>query len=342
MREFALVLFSLTSLVGTSMTQFRTGIRNALLAIMAAQTSFAFAQKWPEKPIRLIIAFAPGGVHDTLTRTIQPRLQEALGQPLLIENRGGAGGNLAAEAVARAAPDGYTLLVASEAIATNEALYGKLNFDPQKDLAPVAITAGFPLALVVTAGLSANTVKELVALARAKPGSLSFGSAGIGASGHLAGEMWKSLTDTDAVHVPYKGGAPAMNDLVAGRLQYMFLSVSLSAPQVQQGKLRALAVVDSTRAALLPQVPTIAEAGFASFDALLYSSVLAPGGTPTSIIARLNDELSKTMRAPELQKRFADIGAVPRPSTPGEFAATIARERERWGKLIREKNIRAE
>jgi tripartite-type tricarboxylate transporter receptor subunit TctC len=311
-------------------------------AIAAINANLSYAQKWPEKPIRMVIAFAPGGVHDTLTRTIQPRLQEALGQPLLIENRGGAGGNLAAEAVARSAPDGYTLLVASEAIATNEALYGKLNFDPQKDLTPVAITAGFPLALVVTAGLSANSVKELVALAKAKPGSLSFGSAGIGASGHLAGEMWKSLTETDAVHVPYKGGAPAMNDLVAGRLQYMFLSVSLSAPQVQQGKLRALAVVDSSRASLLPQVPTIAEAGFPSFDALLYSSVLAPAGTPAPVITRLNEELARTMRSPDLQKRFADIGAVPRPSTPSEFAATIARERERWGKLIREKNIRAE
>ena len=313
----------------------------ACFAAMAAP-SVAQAQKWPEKPVRLIIAFAPGGVHDTLARLLQPKLAESLGQPLLLENRGGAGGNVAAEAVVRSANDGYTFLIVSEAIATNEALYGKLNYDPQRDLAPVAIMARFPLALVVNADINAGTAAELIALARAKPGSLSFGSAGIGASGHLAGEMFKSTTGIDAVHVPYKGGAPAMNDLVAGRIQFMFLSVSLSAPQVQQGKLRALAVVNNNRNALMPAVPTIAEAGLAGFDALLFSSMLAPAGTALPIITRMSEELGRAMRAPDMQKRLAEIGAVPQPSTPAEFAATLTRERERWGKLIREKGIRAE
>jgi len=318
-----------------------------LLSLIAIFLAFALpgasqAQKWPEKPVRLVIAFAPGGVHDTLARLLQPRLNESLGQPILLENRGGAGGNVAAEAVVRSANDGYTFLIASEAIATNEALYGKLNYDPQRDLAPVAVMARFPLALVVTAGLAANSTSELISLARAKPGALSFASAGIGASGHLAGEMFKSITAIDAVHVPYKGGAPAMNDLVAGRIQFMFLSVSLSAPQVQQGKLRALAVVNSSRNALMPSVPTIAEAGVAGFDALLFSGMHAPAGTPATIINRMSEELGRAVRAPEMQKRLADIGAVPMPSTPAEFTATLSRERERWGKLIREKGIRAE
>ena len=318
-----------------------------LLSLFAIFVAFALpgashAQKWPEKPLRLVIAFAPGGVHDTLARLLQPRLNQSLGQPILLENRGGAGGNVAAEAVVRSANDGYTFLIASEAIATNEALYGKLNYDPQRDLAPVAVMARFPLALVVNAGLAANSTSELIALARAKPGALSFASAGIGASGHLAGEMFKRITGIDAVHVPYKGGAPAMNALVAGRIQFMFLSVSLSAPQVQQGKLRALAVVNSSRNALMPSVPTIAEAGVAGFDALLFSGMHAPAGTPATIINRMSEELGRAVRAPEMQKRLAEIGAVPMPSTPAEFTATLSRERERWGKLIREKGIRAE
>lgn len=312
------------------------------IAVTLTSSSLALAQKWPEKPVRLVIAFAPGGVHDTLARLLQPKLNESLGQVMLLENRGGAGGNVAAEAVVRSANDGYTFLIASEAIATNEALYGKLNFDPQRDLAQVAIMARFPLALVVNAGLAADSVNELIALARAKPGSLSFASAGIGASGHLAGEMFKSIAGIDAVHVPYKGGAPAMNDLVAGRTQFMFLSVSLSASQVQQGKLRALAVVSSSRNALMPSAPTIVEAGIATFDVLLFSGMHAPAGTPVSIINRMSDELGRAVRAPDMQKRLADIGAVPLPSTPAEFTATLARERERWGKLIREKGIRAE
>ncbi len=322
----------------------KQGFLLSLVAIFVvfASPGVVLAQKWPEKPVRLVIAFAPGGVHDTLARLLQPRLAESLGQPLLLENRGGAGGNVAAEAVVRSASDGYTFLIASEAMATNEALYGKLNYDPQRDLAPVAIMARFPLALVVNTALAANTAAELIALAHAKPGALSFASAGIGASGHLAGEMFKSITAIDAVHVPYKGGAPAMNDLVAGRIHFMFLSVSLSAPQVQQGKLRALAVVNSSRNALMPLVPTIAEAGIAGFDALLFSGMLAPAGTSAPIINRMSEELGRAVRAPETQKRLGEIGAVPQPSTPAEFTATLARERERWGKLIREKGIRAE
>src|SRR5262245_10597612 len=201
----------------------------------------AQAQAWPDRPIKLIVSFAPGGVHDTLARVLQPKLTEALAQPIVIENRPGAGGNIAAEAVAKSAPDGYTFLVASEAIATNEFLYRGLAYDPYKDLAPVAKLADYPMAVIANPSVPASNMKELIALARSKPGSLSYGSAGVGASGHLAGELLNSAEGIDIVHVPYKGGAPALADLVAGRIQVMFLSISLSAPQAKQGRIKVLA-----------------------------------------------------------------------------------------------------
>jgi tripartite-type tricarboxylate transporter receptor subunit TctC len=319
-------------------------MRGAACAAALAVAAFApaHAQSWPDKPIKLVISFAPGGVHDTLARVLQPRLTEALGQPIVVENRPGAGGNIAAEAVARSAPDGYTFLVASEAIATNEYLYGGLPYDPYKDLAPVAKLADYPMALIAHPSLPADNVKDLVALARAKPGSLSYGSAGIGASGHLAGELLNSLEGIKLVHVPYKGGAPALADLIAGRIQVMFLSVSLSAPQARQGKIKVLALTGDKRSDKLPDVPTTAEQGFPGVQALLFSSLLAPAATPSPVIRRMNAEVVKALRAPEVEKRLDDLGAVPAPSTPEQFAAILRRDGETWGKLIREKNIRAE
>ena len=299
-------------------------------------------QAWPDKPIKLIISFAPGGVHDTLARVLQPRLTESLGQPIVIENRPGVGGNIAAEAVAKSAPDGYTFLVASEAIATNEYLYRGMAYDPYKDLAPVAKLADYPMALIANPSVPADNVKELVALARAKPGSLSYGSAGVGASGHLAGELFNSAEGVNLVHVPYKGGAPALADLVAGRIQVMFLSVSLSAPQAKQGRIKVLALTGEKRSDKLPGVATTAEQGFPGVQALLFSSLLAPAATPATIIRRMNAEVVKALRAPEVEKRLDDLGAVPAPTTPEEFASILKRDGETWGKVIREKNIRAE
>jgi tripartite-type tricarboxylate transporter receptor subunit TctC len=319
----------------------------AALAIAAftpaqAQThSTGSGQAWPDKPLKLVVSFAPGGVHDTLARVLQPRLTEALGQPIVIENRPGAGGNIAAEAVAKSAPDGYTFLVASEAIATNEYLYGSMAYDPYKDLAPVAKLADYPMALIVNPSVPAANVKELLALAAAKPGSLSYGSAGIGTSGHLAGELLNSVEKVHMVHVPYKGGAPALADLVAGRIQVMFLSVSLSAPQAKQGRIRVLAITGDKRSGKLPEVPTTAEQGFPGVQALLFSSLLAPAATPEPVIRRMNAEVVKALRAPEVVARLTDLGAVPAPSSPEEFAAILKRDGESWGKLIREKNIRA-
>ncbi len=311
-------------------------------AALAAAWLPAHAQSWPDKPIRLVISFAPGGVHDTLARVLQPGLTEALGQPIVIENRAGAGGNIAAEAVAKSAPDGATFLIASEAIATNEYLYRKMTYDPYKDLVPVAKLADYPMALIVHPSLAVDNVRDLVALARAKPGTISYGSAGVGASGHLAGELFKSVTDVDMVHVPYKGGAPALADLIAGRIQFMFLSVSLTAPQAKQGKVRVIGVTGSRRSPELPDVPTTAEQGFPQVQALLFSSMLAPAGTPGAIVKRMNAVVVKALETPEVQKRLTDLGAVPAPSSPEEFRKILRDEGERWGKLIREKNIRAD
>ena len=316
----------------------------ALAAFTPAQAqthSTGSGQAWPDKPVKLIVSFAPGGVHDTLARVLQPRLTEALGQPIVIENRPGAGGNIAAETVAKSAPDGYTFLVASEAIATNEYLYGKLSYDPYKDLAPVAKLADYPMALIANASVPAGNVTELLALAKAKPGSLSYGSAGIGTSGHLAGELLGSVEGINIVHVPYKGGAPALADLVAGRIQVMFLSVSLTGPQLKQGKIKVLAVTGEKRSDKLLDVPTTAEQGFPGVQALLFSSLLAPSATPAAVIRRMNAEVVKVLRAPDVDARLTDLGAVPAPSSPEQFAAILKRDGESWGKLIREKNIHA-
>ena len=314
--------------------------------IPAAALAFATcapvqAQNWPDKPIKLVISFAPGGVHDTLARVLQPRLGEALGQPVVIENRPGAGGNIAAEAVAKSAPDGYTFLVASEAIATNKYLYRSMAYDPYKDLAPVAKLADYPMALIANPSVPAANVKELIGLAKSKPGALSYGSAGIGASGHLAGELFKSVTGISMVHVPYKGGAPALTDLVAGRIQVMFLSVSLSVPQAMQGKIKVLALTGDKRSDKLPEVSTTAEQGFPEVQALLFSSLLAPAATPATIIQRMNAEVVKALRTPEVEKRLSELGAVPAPTSPEQFAQILRREGDRWGRLIREKNIHA-
>jgi tripartite-type tricarboxylate transporter receptor subunit TctC len=314
----------------------------ACAALLAVGPGAAFAQGWPDKPIKLVISFAPGGVHDTLARVLQPKLTEALGQPIVIENRPGAGGTIAAEAVAKSAPDGSTFLVASEAIATNEYLYRSLAYDPYKDLAPVAKLADYPMALIANPAVPAGNMKELIALAKAKPGSLSYGSAGVGASGHLAGELLSSAEGINIVHVPYKGGAPALADLVAGRIQVMFLSISLSAPQAKQGRIKVLALTGTAHSDKLPGVTTTAEQGYPEVQALLFSSLLAPAATPLPIIRRMNAEAVKALKSPEVEKRLEDLGAVPAPTSPEEFAAILKRDGEVWGKVIREKNIRAD
>ena len=310
--------------------------------ILAAACLQAHAQAWPAKPIRIVVSFPPGGVHDSLTRLLVPGLAAALGQPIVIDNRPGAGGNIAADQVAKSAPDGYTFLVASEALPTAKYLHKTLSYDPDRDFIAVTRLADYPMALVVHPSVAAASLDQLVKLARAKPGSISFGSAGVGTAGHLSGELLKSVAGIDMVHVPYKGGAPALQDLAAGRIQAMILSVSLSAPQVRQGKLNALAIPGRARAARLPEVPTSAEAGYPEFEALLFSSLHAPAGTPRPVVERMSVEVGKAMRDAETRKRIEDLGAVPAASSPEEFARDLRSIEARWGKLIRSLDIRVD
>jgi tripartite-type tricarboxylate transporter receptor subunit TctC len=310
--------------------------------ILALACLQAHAQAWPAKPIRVVVSFPPGGVHDSLTRLLAPGLSAALGQPIVVDNRPGAGGNIAADQVAKSAPDGYTFLVASEALPTAKYLHKTLSYDPDRDFVAVTKLADYPMALVVHPSVPATSLDELVKLARAKPGLISFGSAGVGTAGHLSGELLKRVGGIDLVHVPYKGGAPALQDLAAGRIQAMILSVSLSAPQVRQGRLRALAIPGRDRAARLPEVPSSAQAGYPQFEALLFSSLHAPAGTPRPVVERMSIEVEKAMRDAELRKRIEDLGAVPAASSPEEFARELGSIEARWGKLIRELDIRVD
>lgn len=313
-----------------------------LFAVAALLPLAASAQGWPEKPIRFIVAFAPGGVHDTIARAIQQPLATAMGQPIVIENRGGAGGNIAAEAVVRAPADGYTFLVASEAMATNPALYASLRYDPLRDLAPVAKLADYPVALVTRADLPVATVAELAGLARTKPGQISYGSAGIGTSGHLAAELFQRMAGISITHVPYKGGSPALADLVAGRLDVMFLSASLTAPQLKQGKLKAIAIAGARPASLLPGIPPMGVGEYAGFEAQLFSALFGPAATPMPIAERMSVEVGRALADVDVRRRVADLGGVPAAGTPAELRRELEERSRRWGDLIREKNIRAE
>ena len=312
----------------------------ALLAVAVAGT--AAAQGYPNKAIRVIVPYPPGGGTDVIARILQEPLAAELGQPIIIDNRGGAAGNLGTDLAAKATADGYTILFTLSSHTINPKLYDKLPFDVERDFAPITLATLVPQILVANPSLPANNMKELIALARKKPGSLSYGSAGIGASGHLAGELLNSAEGIDIVHVPYKGGAPALADLVAGRIQVMFLSISLSAPQVKQGRIKVLALTGKAHSEKLPGVTTTAEQGFPDVQALLFSSLLAPAGTPDAIIRRMNAEVVKALKTPEVEKRLDDLGAVPSPTSPEQFAAILKRDGEVWGKLIRDKNIRAD
>lgn len=311
-------------------------------ALAVAVPGAARAQAWPDKPIRLVISFPPGGVHDIAARILQPKLAEAFGQPMLIENRPGAAGNIAAEAIAKSAPDGYAFLVMGEGLAINPLVYRSVGYDFNRDFVPVVKIADMPVALVVHPSVAANNMRELVELIRSKPDQFSYGSAGIAATGHLAGELLKRVTGIEMVHVPYKGGAPALADLRSGRIQLMFLSVALSKPQVQQGNLKVIAVMGQQRSPLMPDVPSTAEAGYPAIEVPLFTSLFAPRQTPAPIVKRMNAEVRRILDLPEVHQRLLDVGAVPAPNAPEEFAKLMSEIVKNWGQLIREKNIRAD
>ena len=311
------------------------------LAFAAGMIS-TLAQTWPTHPIRLVVNFPPGGAADLLARLIGQSLGETLGQPVVIENKGGANGNLGGEAVARSAPDGYSLLMSSGSmVAINPHLYASMPFDPAKDLIPVASVARVPFYLVVRAENPVQDFKAFIADLRANPGKRNFGSPGIGSSPHLAAELLKKMTGTDAVHVPYRGAAPALNDLLAGQLDFLF-DPGIAIEHVKAGKLRAIAIGSPQRSPQLPDVPTLAELGLAGFDADAIFGVYAPAGTPRDIVARLNTEINRALATVALKERIMAVGNIPAAMSPDEFGERAREDSKRFGAIIRERGIRAD
>jgi tripartite-type tricarboxylate transporter receptor subunit TctC len=309
----------------------------AAVAFAFAATAQAQAQAWPFKPIRYIVNFAPGGTTDILARMIAPKLAEALGQPVLVENRAGAGGNVGAEAVAKSAPDGYTIgagTVSSHAL--NATLYSKLPFDPLKDFAPITMLATLPNMLVVHPSLGVNNVQELIALLKANPNKYSFGSAGNGTSQHMSGEMFKTMTGTSMQHIPYKGSGPMIPDLLAGQISMSFENITTAYPPAKQGRLKALAVTTRKRSFVAPDVPTMHEAGLAGYDITSWQALFAPAGTPREIIARLHAETAKALKAPDVAKRLEELGLDAGGMPPEELAALLRSDIPRLGKIVRD------
>jgi len=297
-------------------------------------------EKYPAKPIRLVVPFAPGGSTDIFARLVGERLAPALGQPVVIENRAGAGGNIGAEAVARSAPDGYTLLMATTGVmAINHALYRNLGYDAARDLAPVVFIASITNVLIVPPELPAKSVAELIALAKSQPGRLSFASSGAGSSTHMSAELFKLMTGTDLLHVPYKGSGQALPDLMSGRVSMMFENMPGAISHIRSGKLRVLAVTGLKRSPALPEVPTIAEAGVPGYESLSWSGLAAPAGTPREVVQRLNRETIAVLAQPELRAKLADQGGEAVGGSPEQFQEHVRAEREKWGRLVRERNI---
>jgi tripartite-type tricarboxylate transporter receptor subunit TctC len=313
----------------------------ALLSIVFV-CSPAFAQPYPAKPLRLVVPFPPGGPTDITGRTIAEKLQQRLGEPLIVENRPGAGSIIGTDAVAKSPPDGYTLLLGSNSIALQPLLQAKLPYDPQKDLAPVILAVRIPNVLVVNPSVPAKTVTEFIALARAKPGTINYASVGNATGPHLFAELFRSLTGVNIVHVPYKGTAPAVNDLLGGQVQALFDSLATALPNIRAGKLRALGVTSLQRSKSAPDIPTLDESGAPGYEATGWFGVLVPAGTPPGVVTRLNAEIGTILKMPDVEERFLKFGAESGGGSPADFAAFIRSEQDKWGKIIREAGIKAE
>jgi tripartite-type tricarboxylate transporter receptor subunit TctC len=310
-------------------------------AAMPAVLRAARADTYPSRPVHLIIGYLPGGSADMTARLFGQWLSERLGQQFIVESRSGGSTNIATEAVVRAPPDGYTLLLPSPANATNASLYDKLNFDFLRDIEPVAGLIRFPDVVDVNLDLPVKTIPELIAYAKAHPGELNFASSGVGSTLHVAGELFKMMTGVNIVHVPYRGGAPAMLDLIAGRAQVMFDNVPTSVEYIRSGKIRPLAVTAATRIALFPDLPTVADY-VPGYEASAWYGIGAPKGTPPEIVDKLNREINAILAEPEVQTRLAALGASLLPGTPADFGKLVADETEKWRKVIRFAGIKAE
>ena len=309
---------------------------------LCAATPAALGQAYPTKPVRMIAASSPGSAVDIVARIVAQKLGEQLGQQVVVDNRAGAGGNLGAELAAKAAPDGYTLFMGTPAHAINTGLYRKLNYDLIRDFSPVTQVTSGQYVVVVHPSLPAKSIRELIALARGKPGQLNYASAGSGNATHLAGELFASATRIKLVHVPYKGSGPAVTDLVGGQVQLMFANLVAALPQVKTGRIRALAVTGQTRAAAAPELPTVIEAGVPGYVVTSWFGVLVPAATPRELIMKLNAELARTMSAPDVRDRLAADGAEPTTGTPEQFGVFLRAEITQWTKVVKEAGIVAE
>ena len=313
-----------------------------LAIVVAAMPLTAAAQHYPEKSIRFIAPYAPGGATDLLTRTLAQKLTESLGQTVVPDNRPGAGGNVGAEIAAKSAPDGYTILLAPVSpMAINVSLYGKkLPFNPEKDFAPITLVAKVPLVIVVNLNVPAKTMQEFIALAKSRPGKMTYGSSGNGSSNHMTGAMLMSAAQLDMVHVPYKGGGPGMVALLGGEIDMMVAQIPSSRQLHMAGKVRALAISGAKRSAAMPDIPTMIEAGLPGFEATSWYCVVAPAGTPKLIIDRLNAEIVKALNTPEMRQRLADEGAEVEPSTPAELARFVHAEIPKWARAVKDSGAR--
>ena len=309
-------------------------------AAMAATTAASAA--YPEKPIRMIVGFSAGGTTDVVARVVGKEIGESLGQPVVIENRPGAGSNIAAEMVARADPDGYTLLMVAVTSAINHTLYKNLKFDLVEDFDPVALAVRVPNVLVVHPDVKANSVAELVDLLKKNPGKINFASSGSGTSIHMAGELFKLRADVDVAHIPYKGSANALTDLIGGQVEYMFDNMPSAWPHVESGKLRALAVTTADRSDTAPELPTMQEEGFADFDVSSWFGVIGPKGLPDEVVEKLNKAIREALAKPEVKERFAGLGAVPADTTPEQFGDFIKTEVETWGPVVEASGARVD
>ena len=317
----------------------RSFIAPLLLAAASLLCGSVLAQAWPSKPLRIVVNFPPGGAADQIARVVGQPLQEALGQPVVVENRAGSGGNLGGEAVARSPADGYTLLMSSGGmVSVNPHIYTRMSFDPAKDLVPVAAAARVLVFLVVRSDSPIKDFAGMSADLKSNPGRRSFGSPGNGSSPHLAAEMMKGMTGTFAVHVPYRGAAPALTDLLGGQLDFLF-DPGIGIPHIKTGKLRLLAVGSPKRSPLFPDTPTLDELGLKGFDADTVFGFYAPAGTPAPVVGRLNAEINRILATPAVRDRILALGGVPSPMTPAEFQAKAAEDSQRFGSIIRERKI---
>ena len=296
----------------------------------------ACAEAYPTKPIRFVVPYPAGGPLDTVARLLAQKVSESVKQPVIVDNKPGAGGNIGADAVAKSAPDGYTILMGAVAThAINPSLYASIPYDPVRDFAPITQIASTPNVLVVNPSIPAGNVREFIAYAKANPGKLNFGSGSSGSAGHLAGELFKSLAGIDMTHVPYKGAAPAMQDLVGGQIQLMFDNLASALGQVRAGKVKALAVTTAQRSSLAPELPTIAESGLPGFDISTWFGLFAPAATPRDVLERLHAEFTRALASPDVRERMLNLGAEPVGSTPAEFAAYIGSEARKYARLVK-------